>query len=102
MECASNVVLVKQGQSGQDYRLCVNFTDLNARLLVKRYPMRDCNTIISRLSRSKVFSGIDMKSGFLNIRVSLRTLALLGVITQDGLYRYTRMAFGLVEAPMFF
>ena len=31
VKCASSVVLVSQGQSGQDYCLCVNVTDLIAR-----------------------------------------------------------------------
>ena len=43
-----------------------------------------------------------MKAGFHNIPVREDTRSLLGVITQDGLYRYNRMAFGLLEAPMFF
>ena len=43
-----------------------------------------------------------MKAGFLNVPVDDSTKELLGVVTQDGLYRYTRLAFGLIEAPMFF
>ena len=79
--CASNVVLVRQGQSGQDFRLCVNFTDLNPRLHTNKYPMRDCLSIVHRLAESSLFSGIDMKAGFLNVPVDDATMDLLGVVT---------------------
>jgi hypothetical protein len=82
--------------------MCVNFTDLNPRLEARKYPMRDCLSIVQRLHESTLFSGIDMKAGFLNVPVGSETADLLGVITQDGLYRYLRMAFGLLEAPMYF
>ena len=64
--------------------------------------MRDCLSIVQWLHDSNIFSGIDMKAGFLNVPVDSDTANLLGVITQDGLFRYLRMAFGLLEAPMYF
>ena len=64
--------------------------------------MRDCLSIIHRLASSTLFSGIDLKAIFLNIPVCTETMALLGAITQDGLYRYIKLVFGLIEAPMFF
>lgn len=44
--CASNVVLVEEGQSGQDFRLCTNFTDLNARCLDEPYGMKDMQQLV--------------------------------------------------------
>jgi hypothetical protein len=38
---ASNIVLVDDGQSGQAYRLCTNFIDLNARTRAPFYPLPD-------------------------------------------------------------
>ncbi len=61
--------------------MCANFTDLNPRLETKRYPMRDCLSIVQRLHGSTLFSGIDMKAGFLNVPVDEATSALLGIIT---------------------
>jgi hypothetical protein len=37
----SKVVLVEEGQQGQDYRMCVNFVDLNQRTEEVDYPMKD-------------------------------------------------------------
>ena len=43
-----------------------------------------------------------MKSGFLNIPVTEATSELLGLVTQDGLFKFKRMPFGCTTAPMFF
>lgn len=45
---------------------------------------------------------MDLKAGFQNIPVAPSTKPLLGLVTQDGLYQWERMAFGLVGAPMHF
>ena len=66
--------------------MCVNFTDLNPRLKIKRYPMRDVQSVLQRLHGSRLFTGIDMKAGFHNIQVGDTTTELLGVVTQDGLF----------------
>jgi hypothetical protein len=38
-ECAVSVVLVEQGQEGQDYRVCSNFIDLNPYTELIQYPI---------------------------------------------------------------
>ncbi len=38
-ECACGVVLVEQGQQGQDYRMCVNFVEINAHVKERKYPI---------------------------------------------------------------
>ena len=37
----SKVVLVEEGQQGQDYRMCVNFVDLNQMTVDQEYAMKD-------------------------------------------------------------
>jgi hypothetical protein len=45
---------------------------------------------------------MDLKAGFLNIPVSAESVGMMGLVTQDGLYAWLRMAFGLLGAPMHF
>jgi hypothetical protein len=45
---------------------------------------------------------MDLKSGFLNIRVHPDTVGLLGLVCHEGLFVWKRMAFGLLGAPMWF
>lgn len=52
-ECSStnccNVVLVPQGQTDLDFRVCVNYRPLNSKLLTPRYPMPDIQCILDIL-----------------------------------------------------
>lgn len=38
-QSACGVVLVEQGQQGQDYRMCVNFVEINAHTKERKYPI---------------------------------------------------------------
>jgi hypothetical protein len=78
---ASNVVLVAEGQTGQDYRLCTNFTDLNAITVVKYYPLPEIGSVRDQFSYSSIFSAMDIKSGFLNIPVLPESFQYFGLIT---------------------
>ena len=78
---ASNIVLVAEGQTGQDYRLCTNFTDLNAITVVKYYPLPEISSVRDQFAYSSVFSAMDIKSGFLNIPVLPESFKYFGLIT---------------------
>ena len=43
-----------------------------------------------------------MKAGFYNIPVKEEAKGVLGIVTQDGLFQYKRMPFGLTAAPLWF
>ena len=49
-----------------------------------------------------IYSGLDIKSGFINVPVPLSLQIYLGIITQDGLFCSTRMPFGINAAPCHF
>ena len=51
------------------------------------------------MSYSNVFMMVDIKLGFLNISVTEQTKEYLGIVMQDGLYVWRRMAVGLLGAP---
>ena len=44
-QCACNIVLVKEGQSGQNFHLCSNYIELNAFTVKEKYPIPDQATI---------------------------------------------------------
>lgn len=48
---------------------------------MQNYPVRDCREVNQRLSGSDIYSGMDMKSGFLNVAVTERARKLLGIVT---------------------
>lgn len=69
---------------------------------VRFYPIPELNAVRDQFAYSLIFSAMDMKSGFLNIPVDDGSAVYFGLVTQDGLYVWRRMAFGLVNAPMHF
>jgi hypothetical protein len=84
------------------YRVCGNFPDLNSCTKIINYFIPGCKSIADRFYRSWIYSSVDVKAGFMNILVSERTRRLLGIVTQDGVFRALRMMFGLDSAPFFF
>lgn len=47
-------------------------------------------------------SAIDIKAGFFNLCIDGELKTFAGLVTQDGLYRFARMAFGFAPAPAAF
>ncbi len=82
--------------------MCVNFIDLNANTHMMKYGFPDTQGVVDQFQGCTFFTAIDLKAGFHNLPVSERASRLLGVITQDGLFRYLRLPFGLHSAPLFF
>lgn len=64
--------------------------------------MPDQQSVREAFAHSTIFSAMDLKAGFQNVPVAENTKPLLGLVTQDGLFQWERMAFGLVGAPMHF
>ena len=61
--------------------------------------MKDIFQTIDHQGRATVWCVLDVKAGFHNIPVLLATQELLGVITQDGMFQFLRMPFGISKAP---
>ena len=64
-----SVVLVPKGQSGQEYRMCANVTEVNARTILPVYNIPDMQTVVDGLGDSTLFSMLDLTAGFNNIEV---------------------------------
>jgi len=96
------LVLVKGGQSQQEYRACLNLVEANTRIMPAHHPVPDCATTVHELQGATCFSALDIKAGFNNIPIAEDCLHHIGVITQDGLFRLERMTFGFNTAPSCF
>lgn len=94
---ASPIVLVKKRNG--DTRLCVDYREVNKRVLRNNYPLPRIQDQIDALAKAVYFCTLDMKSGFHQIEIEEDSKYITAFVTPDGLYEYNRMPFGFVNSP---
>ncbi|KAF5446830.1 hypothetical protein F2P56_032429, partial [Juglans regia] len=94
----SNVVLVKK--SNGKWQMCVNFTDLNKTCPKDSFPLPRIDLIINAMAGHKMLCFMDAYSRYNQIKMSHANQDKTAFITDQGLYYYAIMSFGLknVEA----
>lgn len=76
-----NIVLVRAGQTGQDYCMCYNGIPVNARTCPSHRYVPDCATVLDELHSAAYLSLIDLKGAFLNIPCNPAVVPYLGFVT---------------------
>lgn len=82
----------------QEIRLCINPKDLNTALKRPHHPMRSVEEVAAQMSGATVFSVLDAKNSFWQIRLDKKSSMLRTFSTPFGRYRFLRMPFGINSA----
>jgi hypothetical protein len=89
-------------KKNQSLRLCVDYRPLNAGTVKNKYPLPRIDILFDQLAGAKVFSKVDLHSGYHQIRIHMEDVPKTAFSTRYGLYEYLVMSFGLTNAPTHF
>nr|GFB39726.1 putative reverse transcriptase domain-containing protein [Tanacetum cinerariifolium] len=82
--------------------MCTDYRELNKLTVKNRYPLPRFDDLFDQLQGSSVYSKIDMRSGYHQLRVREEVIKRTAFRTCYGHYEFQVMPFGLVNAPAVF
>ena len=83
-------------------RLCTDYHKLNYVTIKNKYPLPKIDDLFDQLTGAKVFSKIDLRNGYHQLKIRAEDIPKTAFTTRYGLYEYNVMSFGLTNAPAYF
>jgi hypothetical protein len=96
------LALFVKKKNDKSLRMCMDYRPLNAMTIKNKYPLPHIDILFDQLSKAKVFSKIDLRSGYHQIKIRPQDIPKTAFSTRYGLYEYLIMSFGLTNTPTYF
>jgi len=97
---ASPMIMVKK--KGGEWRICIDFRRVNEVTIKDSYPLPLIEDMFNKLGKATIFTTIDLQTGYMNIEVEEKAKPVTSFITDNGLFEFNKMPFGLTGAPATF
>ena len=93
---SSPVTLVPKGT---ETRFCVDYRRVNAQTIKDCYPLPNIQAIFDSLAGAKIFTTLDLRSGYHQVPLSEESIPKSAFVCHKGLFEFVRAPFGLTNLP---
>ena len=95
------LVLFMKNKDGT-FKMCIDYHKMNKLTIKNRYPLPRIDDLFDQFRGASVFSKIDLRTGYHQLRIKDEDISKISFRTQYGNYEFVVLPFGLTNAPATF